>query len=542
MAAGFIKKKVPWNKKPTTPVGIDWSNPLSKGLVAAYYFIGKGEASTPIDSAKGFKTLSDVSGYSAIEYGVGGARWHTDQNVGFVIDAHDLSNGFTVLGRLNHDTGTQDQALLGHIDTDIRLQIWRDEFSTDRVGFYVDNSAGSASPVYSPNPVPSGFYTVGATTNATTSTSGTHSLYIDGKLENTGSGNLNNDFATSAIRIGAVGAGTGKRLDGSIQFVLLFNVPKSAQQIKELTDNPYQLLQPQTRYIPVGAAAASTDTGFIPVRVPRTRKPDAPVRVNKAHPLAKDLIAFVYFNESGKAIYNAVTGQLFDDGSEDIDGTLISRSVGSDGRSVTGASAHTGVLKLHPDITPDDYDNITVLHKVKYASNSVDHCLFMTGALIGNNSMMLWADTEGSTLRPGAYSQTALYGTSNSLPVDEWVVWGADYSVGTGPTAAIYINGAHDTTTTDLGNSSNGSSIAFHYLNRYALDRPTYGECSWIAVWAGDTALSAADHKSFYDNPYQILQSQIRYIPVGAAGAAPPVGGTVYTDNYYRFFLSMGEF
>lgn len=246
--------------KPNYRIPVDRSNTMTKGLQLAYFFNMPGYAAFT-DYANNFQTLSSPGVTTNTILDREGRVLDFTDDVGILSGTYNLSNGFCIIGKLRHDTGATDQALLGVNVVPQKLFLWRDEFASgDRYGFGVNNSSDATQIAYSSTKSAlNTYYTVAASTDATTSASGTHRIYVDGVEEATASGDLHSDYSSQQIRVGATGtSGTpSRKLDGKISWLFLFDRPKSAIEIKSLMNNPYQILQPRTQYVGVEVVAAA---------------------------------------------------------------------------------------------------------------------------------------------------------------------------------------------------------------------------------------------------------------------------------------------
>jgi len=514
---------VPLTEKPKGLTPINKDNPLARDMIAFVLFNGKGEAiynavtgeyfnegtnnidGTQLSRSTGLEGKSITGGSG----NTGKLELHEDL---ITADYDEL----TILNRVKYASNTVDH---GMFQTDVGLGlgnilVWAD-YETG-VGLRPGAYSGNSTEYGASNTIPVNEWVTWGVNFPISDTVVMPYFYLNGILDSTILGNTGDSSQGSPIPFTYLNRYDGSRpLYGECSWIAVWGRGLSAEEHKEFNRNPYQILKPRQDYaLPHTINEGERNLIETQSKSISSKKLKQLTPVNKSHSLARDMIAFVLFNGRGEAIYNAVTGKYFNEGTNNIDGTQLARSVGSEGRSVSGGSGNTGRLELHEDLTKLDYAYLTVLNRVKYDS-AVDQGMFQIGNATALGTVLLWADLDGGNLRPGAYSGVAGYGTGNSLPVGEWVTWGGNYRIDiSNPICAFYTNGQYDTTTGDIGNAIDGADAPWTYLNKYDEGRPLYGECSWIAVWG--RGLSAEEHKSFNDNPYQILQSRTEFIQTDA--------------------------
>ncbi len=246
-----IKRK--WNKKPNYPVGINWGNPLSKGLIHQSLFnkpFSDITNITPIINSGVSRSFTnrDGKGYhfdgTSSAYMDYGAVTFTDNSVGLC---------FEVIFQL--DTLATEQKLIAKWGSTTSSQV-----------FLVSVLASGAIQVAYQK---SSTYIVGATAGGIISTGNKYHIL----LEAVGS---NWNFWVNGVSYAVTGDSApfdpplqsteplyygrdagGSYITGDIYLVRIYDNTKVMfnGKAKSLYVNPYQILKPRTTYIPVAAAA-----------------------------------------------------------------------------------------------------------------------------------------------------------------------------------------------------------------------------------------------------------------------------------------------
>ena len=245
----MISRKEPWKSQPQVPAGVDWSNPLTRGLRAIVY------AGRPYNFATNRFLTSTVQGGAITPYGLGFASAAVATNIvelpfelnGAVSIHAVVSRDASASGR---DSGNPNSvaSIAGNRSAALEPTFWE---------FNIGNSYGSASDVDKPRFI-NNAVAIG-------------SIYLDGVLlsgTNPATTALTNGrfySITASAASGATASGTGKTrlfnlngqygLNGRVPLIALWNRALSESEIAELSENPWQLLQPRTQYIPVSVTS-----------------------------------------------------------------------------------------------------------------------------------------------------------------------------------------------------------------------------------------------------------------------------------------------
>lgn len=237
-------------RKPNYPVGIDWSNPLSKGLkifvATPFYNSVTGKMEAAVNGAAKTRNVMVFDG--------------TDDRADGKVKAA-TGSAFTVASKYKSGSaiGSASRYLLNiHRSADpFAVILWhygaasevRANWSLNGyASFLHEPAAGEASKVIIS--VPSSTYT------------DAYAL-IDGVIPPINAG-TSVPFSATTDDYSVGGRSTGARYwDGDIEYVAKWSRALSAAEQKSFQENPYQILQPRTQYIPIAAAASGRIMGSL---------------------------------------------------------------------------------------------------------------------------------------------------------------------------------------------------------------------------------------------------------------------------------------
>jgi hypothetical protein len=254
-------------------------------------------------------------------------------------------------------------------------------------------------------------------------------------------------------------------------------------------------------------------------------KPSVPVEIDWTNPITKGLYLFDIFNGHGNASVNLVKQQPFLHATNNISQAGFTRGADKYGKKLNSVKAQNDILELHPDRDIVSGNSYTALTGVKYTNATTDHSLMYIGSGSVNsiNTILMWADTNAGSLRTGFNSSGSSNSANGTIPTDEFVVWGFNFTSG-GPTSSEgYVNG-NSVVTGSTGSTASMSNMPFYYANQNPGTRGVDGDIYFFAYW--DRLLTDAEHKEFSDNPYGFLKPKIdNYYFVSSAAS-----GTTYED------------
>jgi len=126
-----------------------------------------------------------------------------------------------------------------------------------------------------------------------------------------------------------------------------------------------------------------------------------------------------------------------------------------------------------------------------------------------------------------------MFGTNASIPVGIFTVWGLSFSATVSSDLTFYVDGKEEGSGSS-GDASGVTARPWHYANDNNGSRGVDGSIFFYATWG--RGLSSAEHKSFADNPYQILKPKnppVYFTPVSTSGITVTAesGSYVYTGT-----------
>lgn len=238
----FLISPVPaWYIKPMLGRQINWSDPLSKGLVG-YWLMNEGTGSTILDLSGNGNDLS-ISGTVNWVAGSFGPCLDFLGEDDFLYSSHiDLTAGFTVISRVKFNNVTGDRGIVEVYDDGLEFQFWMDFPSHFAIAVY----EGGWGVAYGTTvPVADTWYTV-----AMTYVPDNAKLYVNGLYDGANVTGRTISNSSSQFRVG----GPTKDHEGRMDYVYLFNRALSASEIALLYREPHRLIARRPiglTYIPV---------------------------------------------------------------------------------------------------------------------------------------------------------------------------------------------------------------------------------------------------------------------------------------------------
>lgn len=262
-------------------------------------------------------------------------------------------------------------------------------------------------------------------------------------------------------------------------------------------------------------------------KTPR-KKPVGPVEIDWSNPLSRGLMLFSVPITSGLGVYDAVKNRVYTDSTFNISQTSFETEFDHLGQYIlmkgTGSAHHLELTEAQDNLN-EGYR--TVLTGAIYTNAAKDHTVLHHGTLVGSNEhILIWADTSGGVLRPGINSGASHFGTSGSIPVNEFVVWGTGYIVTSGAAAAQHwVNGEKSGSLgPDIGDTRFAAVQALNFGNQSGSGRMHEGSLYFYAMW--DRELSEAEHLSFSKDPYQLLKPITPSVYFVSAGGPATITGS----------------
>lgn len=244
---GVLRVRTPWTKQPQYPVGIDWTKPITKGLVFAFNgATGLDAVSGAIPTVSGITTLKRPSLNGAGPY-ISGTQYldfpsRTEYNT---------TAEFSLVwgGVLDATTGAYRCSISkasGNAATNTPFDVYVDTTSGKFV-LVRANAGGNRSYTLNTTTPTAGAFTTLAIASTGGLIESTHIAQVNGVVQSSitqgGSGFGAATSNTKGIRIGRRDDGV-TQLNGQATFALLFSRNLTAQELASLANNPWQVFVP----------------------------------------------------------------------------------------------------------------------------------------------------------------------------------------------------------------------------------------------------------------------------------------------------------
>jgi hypothetical protein len=265
----------------------------------------------------------------------------------------------------------------------------------------------------------------------------------------------------------------------------------------------------------------------------RTSKPKGNVRINYAHPLARD-IAFFYYEIGLASFYDAVTGLNV--------GTTSGQTATSQGTLAFNGSARTTTttaVRLRSDTMNATVDNqhATIIGRVKLTSKPAVKCAAADYANNGTNRGIFIGFDSNGFAGGGAFTSNGMVPSVDAIDhTNQWVVCGGSVDATLGSSQG-WLNGIAQTPVFS-GSTSAGTLDRVdigrdnsNYYNNFT------GEIDWIVGF--NRLLSAPEHAQLARNVWQILVPQLNpaFFSLPAAGGGG--GGGAANSNSNLLMMGM---
>lgn len=265
MALNKVKTKFKGRVKPNVPVEIDWSNQLSRGLIAFVIFNGHGKDVVNLVNNRPFAGVTDnILNRSATTRGFDQYGSKLISSVGpnriKLIPDSDIKSDtdYCFLGGVKYDNTTQDHTHVfigdagpGSTNT---ILMWADTTGGNlRTAF---NSGGTV--VGSSGSLVANKYTIWGA-NFTTGSSTTSETFVDGVSEASGSTGSTSSMSNKPFYI-LEDVNQVRSLTGDVYFFALWERNLTDAEHKAFSNDPYSLLKPSLPqyYFTTAAAPPST--------------------------------------------------------------------------------------------------------------------------------------------------------------------------------------------------------------------------------------------------------------------------------------------
>jgi hypothetical protein len=537
----FFKVKRPWTRQPPPGTPIDPSNQF--GVVFAAITDGR-TAYDSVSRTQGIQT--GVESVTSQKWGRTARLADIADDITFgnipgdlVTESKDIS--ILAIFRPVASTGSNRRIVQRTETADDGFSFVYPDESTERLQFSVNKNAAPNFTSSANGDVPLDEWTVAiGTARYNTLNSYVLRLYING-VDRTGQGSTNSigtgDTDTFFI---------GKRRDivdspwaGDFALLIVADREWTERTAKQLTDNPWQIFEPETVYYPLTQAAASSL--YFPVKQDWSIQPPTAVEaeIDWTNPIARKL-GFLYVGPHTGGAYgrDLVSGNLaapgYANGGGDGDPTnapepglfRTARTIYQPRSSSSGYiyidgldielgdetflftqfrldgydSSYPTLMMARTDTAHGDSYNIVLTQYVGWGTSSVQRVGIYAGDESGDLSTY-WDNPIGAWPFLPVSVEFATVGYN--------VEWGANNCVG-------YFNGIPDATP----NSQNFSGAANVPINRVDLcgnsiwaSEGLRGEISLQAIFT--EGLTEAEAKSLHNNPWQLIKPQTVWYKIG---------------------------
>ena len=227
-----------WQKQPQTPVEIDWSHPLAKGLRGLWIF----NTRNPVNLVTGEKSVGTVSNFGVNKNGRGANQTSTTNL--------QLASNFSSL--VNGANGSLLMLRDGTETTGVQKYFLSANSGSTYFGIYGRNSNPPSANSYYFNarttnwfPSNTGYSVVGNKNILYTFSSSSQKYYLNGILGETTTGGTSASI-TSPFVLGA-SDGLSANFQSLVNVVAIWNRQLSDKEAAEASRNIYQVLRPQRR-------------------------------------------------------------------------------------------------------------------------------------------------------------------------------------------------------------------------------------------------------------------------------------------------------
>lgn len=217
------------------------------------------------------------------------------------------------------------------------------------------------------------------------------------------------------------------------------------------------------------------------------KKPVGSVKIDWANTLTTGLYTYIPFNQGG--------GEAWD--------YAQNKGAGTSPSTNQSWTPKGGNMTINNNDDGWEYESassilapLTVIGRAQYDNLTQDHTLIC----YDDQDLLIWADTAASSLKMAAYAGTAQYDTSVTINTTDFYTWGG-ILLNVANDWQFIIEGEIISPSVDIGNRELGGQI---WIGENQSGLKTHlGNMEFLAIWTRE--LSAAEVKSFHNDPYQFL-------------------------------------
>ena len=488
-----------WTRQPPAGIPIDWTNPLTKGLVAAYIFDTPGK----LRDVVGVHDSTSVGGSpDVVPSPIGLSTLFNGTDDDYTISDHpdlDASGDFSVVVGLTPSAASQNDEV---IEKQSGNPLWQIRANTsDNKWYWMGrDTPGTLVTCTSASSQVADKYTqlIGVKSVADDRLV----LYVDGVFDAEEPDTSDGDWSTSGNVL--IAAGNTGNYQGTYHYVYIFQSALSDSDARKLWENPWQIFKPPKQF---ALADVPDDVRFLPVEKPWKKQPPVGTPIDWGNPLTKSMVAcFVFNEESGNLRDRVKSRSITQGGTPDRITTPQGLAHAFGGTSDRYVVPNSSELNATGDFTVVvGFTNQEVGQNVEIVEKQLGNPMWQIyNSVTGNNLEFYGRDSAGTLITLDSVT---------TLDVGKYVQAAGVKSVAN-DRVYLYINGyleddVEDTSTGDWSNTADmliadGSAAGMfngyiHYL--------------YIFQDAKDAEQIARIH----ENPWQIFKPQIIHAPADVA-------------------------
>jgi hypothetical protein len=503
-------------EKPTIPVVIDRSHPITRGMRAAFVFSMPGVSKQWDIWNERFADITNGEGQGVY---AGRSSYYFNANASEKIDLSYIGNflgssKISVYSRMYYNNNAIDHALI--------------DFNSQKLVFWADTSEGNLSPAGFANGsakigtsgVLNGpaWVSWGACGDRSVSTSTIADYYVNGTID-VSAQNLGTADWTRTSNIAIANRWTGappKASDAYYEYFYLWDRELSPEEFKSINDEPYQILKPAIDVTYFYPSAATTSAPYV---LPKEFTPgygtkdvsQIPLVIDESNPLSKGVVFAVAFKSS---FYDRpIRGPHPISNSLDRVPFGVSQSntdiIGYD-RNEVGINVELGSAAFN--------------FKARGSENSSAKALITTDA-----EFQIWKGPTDFNFSIGNQQVTissTKYDVWGGDPINVMARWSEADTY-----RSIAYNEEINVDNTSFAVTPGSSDL--YFLNRGDGARNTNADSSYLVIW--DRVLTDAETIAFNENPYQIFKPAIDvtyFYPSAATTSAPYVLPKEFTPGF----------
>lgn len=486
--------RVPWTQQPQVDVGIDWTNPISQGLV----FLENAAATNALST--GAPTLIFTKGGRAFS-NLSAANYRSYQRAIPITSAKEV----TMIVMASATANFASNAIFAVGSSTVANSFFAIASSTTNVvGPWIRDSAGTdqnigGAPFDGVMRVYGGVHSNAENRmEAWTST--------EGLTASTSPTTKTTFTALDRVAFGCLLRSTAAQgaSNPTIAMGAIWNRALSATEMRSVLANPWQLFEPlpaNNRKIWIGASLADTGSPKV-IKTTQVKQPQVPVLIDRANPLGSRLR---YASTLGPNLTDTISGRA------GVPSGGPYPKIGAKGTALEFVSANSqGVVIPGPDLVTNFPLTVSCWVRFFDLNSSNGRIVY---SLTGTNYNAIFGQVGAGVpngLVLNARSAGGLQGYSGTAAGVVDGVWNHFVVVHRSTSSELYVNGVPQTITTAVntnwGEPTVGSASSIGYRASLTGLVTRYFEGGVQDLYVFDGELSAAEAQSLYKNHWQIFK------------------------------------